>query len=286
MKKLKIFHTIIKPLLNRGIGGRFPFLRNLFYRQFSRLVVSFFNPITITSTGGGCYKLHLPPNGIDYLIEPYEEFEMKLMVKNLKPGDTFLDIGGGIGYHTVLASKIVGSEGRVIVFEPDPQYFKFIQKNLKENECNNVVLFQKAVSNRTGKTKFYLYDKIGRNRMEEVNYFLADFEIRDCIEVETTKIDDLLDEKVDFIKMDIEGSEYLALEGMKCLIKRNPEVKIISEAPDYKNLGFLRLLKELGFKIYEMKEGTEKLCRIENFEEFIKKIDDGKEEIHDLFCEK
>jgi len=68
-----------------------PFLRNLFYRQFSRIMVRIKSPITIP----GGYKLHLPPNGIDYIIEPYEELETELIRKNLKEGDTFLDIGGG-----------------------------------------------------------------------------------------------------------------------------------------------------------------------------------------------
>ena len=186
---LKIFRTIIKPFLNKGIGGRFPFLRNLFYRQFSRLVVRFLSPITIP----GGYKLYLPQNGIDYLTEAYEEFATELIRKNLKQGDTFLDIGGGIGYYSVIVSKIVGEQGKVIVFEPDPNYFKLLQKNVKENGCNNVTLFQKAVSDRNGKTNLYLYDKVGRNRIEKVNYFLTGkFEVHDRIEVESIRLDDLL----------------------------------------------------------------------------------------------
>ena len=245
-KKSNMIKKILKPFLGRGIGEKIPFLRNLFYNQFSRLAVHFLSPITIPDGN----KLHLPPNGIDYLIGPYEELETELVRKNLKEGDTFLDIGAGIGYYTVIASKIVGDKGKVIAFEPDPQYFKFIQKNLKENKCDNVVLFQKAVLNRTGKTKFYLYDKIGRNRAEEVNYFLSGkFKVRDCIEVETIRLDELLDERIDFIKMDIEGGQYLALEGMKNLINKNPQVKIITEVPDYKQQEFLNILKEMGFKI-------------------------------------
>ncbi len=241
------------------------------------------SPITIP----GGYKLHLPPNGIDYIIEPYEELETEMIRKNLKKGDTFLDIGAGIGCYTVIASKIVGDEGKVIAFEPDPQYFEFIQKNLKENKCDNVLLFQKAVLNRTGKTKFYLREKIGDNRVEEVNYFLAgDFKVRDCIEVETIKLDELLNERIDFIKMDIEGSQYLALEGMMNLIRKNPQVKMITELPDYKKLGFLKLLKEMGFKIYEINTTTKQLELINTPEEFIEKTKGVDREIRDLFCER
>jgi len=73
---------------------------------------------------------------------------------------------------------------------------------------------------------------------------------------------------------------------MKLLIKKNPEIKIIAEMPDYKNLEFLRLLKELQFKIYNMNENVRQLEPIENFEEIIKEIEIGKKEVHDLFCEK
>ena len=287
MEKIKIFKTIIKPFIGRGIGYKSSFLRNLFYRQFSRLAVRFLSPITIP--GGN--KLHLLPNGIDYLIGPYEEFTIELMRKNLKPGDTFLDLGAGIGYHTVIISKIIGDKGRVISFEPDPNYFKLLQKNAKENGCNNITLFQKAVSNRNGKTKLFLYDKVGRNRIGDINYLLSGLEVRDVIEVESVKLDDFMkEEKADFIKMDIEGSEYLALDGMKSFIQKNPKVKIIAEFSNYKTLEFLRLLKKLEFKIYEIKRNTKELNPIENFEEFIKtrfeEIDDSKREIGDLFCEK
>ncbi|MDO8486308.1 MAG: FkbM family methyltransferase [Candidatus Staskawiczbacteria bacterium] len=281
---------ILKPFLGKGLGEKIPFLRNLFYRQFSRLMVRIKNPITISvPSGGGLinYKLYLPPNGIDYLIEEsYEPLETALIIKNLKEGDTFLDIGAGIGYYTVLTSKIVGDKGKVIAFDPDPQYFQFIQKNLKENGCNNVILFQKAVLNRTGKTKFYLYDKIGRNRVEEVNHLLSDFKVRDSIEVETVRIDDLLNEKIDFIKIDIEGSQYLALEGMKNLISRNPQVKIITEFPDYKKLEFLNLLNEMGFRIYEINTSSKQLEPIASADKFIKEAKRVKIEINYLFCEK
>jgi len=91
MKKLKIFRIIIKPFIGRGIGYKSSFLRNLFYRQFSRLAVNFLSPITIP--GGN--KLHLPPNGIDYLIGPYEEFQTELMRKNIKPGGYLFRPWGG-----------------------------------------------------------------------------------------------------------------------------------------------------------------------------------------------
>jgi len=219
-------------------------------------------------------------------MESYEPLQTNLIIENLKEGDTFLDIGAGIGYYTVLTSKIVGDKGKVIAFDPDPQYFQFIQKNLKENGCNNVILFQKAVLNRTGKTKFYLYDAIGRNRVEEVNYFLSDFEVRNCIEVETVRIDDVVNEKIDFIKIDIEGSQYLALEGMKNLISRNPQVKILTEFPDYKKLEFLNLLDEMGFRMSELNASSKQLELITNAEEFIQEAKRVKREIYYLFCEK
>ena len=283
MEKIKVFRKIIKPFLKRGIGDKFPFRRNLFYRQLSKLAVSFLSPIVIP----GNNKLYLPRNGIDYLILPYEEFAIKLMRKFLNPGDTFLDIGAGIGYHTVICSKIVGENGMVIAFEPDPDYFKFLQDNVSQNRCLNVLAYQKAVSNKTGKTRLYRYEKIGRNRLEEVNGYLAGFKMRDTVEIDIVKLDEfyfLSDKKINLIKMDIEGSEYLALSGMTSLIKRNPEIKIIVEMPDYKNLEFIRLLKKLKFEIYEINTDTKTLDYIKNTDKFMELINARKTGTYNLFC--
>ena len=284
MKKtiVRISRIIIKPFLRRGLGQKFPLLRNFFYRQFSPLVVRLASPIEIPHG----HKLYLPPNGVDYVMEPYEEMETELIEKNLKRGGTFIDIGAGVGYHTVIASRMVGNGGKVIAFEPEPTSFEYLKKNLKKNNCNNVLLYKLGVADRRGKEMFYVYDKIGRSRIEPVNSFLNAFQVRKRFEIEMVRVDDVYQGKAAFIKMDVEGSEYLALQGMRNLMKNNPQVKLISEVPDYKQSEFFKLLQEWGFTIYEINTQNKRLDKIDDPEQFTKEFKNVKRSIGNLFCEK
>ncbi|MCL4314798.1 MAG: FkbM family methyltransferase, partial [Candidatus Thermoplasmatota archaeon] len=62
-----------------------------------------------------------------------------------------VDVGAGIGEFSVLASSIVGKEGKVIAIEPSPEDFKTLQYNIKENKCSNVIPINSAVSNKKEK---------------------------------------------------------------------------------------------------------------------------------------
>ncbi len=70
--------------------------------------------------------------------EIYEPLETQLLLKRLKPGQTFVDIGANIGYYTLLAARQVGPAGRVYAFEPDEENFKLLQKNTEINGYSNV----------------------------------------------------------------------------------------------------------------------------------------------------
>jgi len=166
----------------------------------------------------------LPHNGIDYIPEVYEPEVIKLLETTLKKGDIFLDIGGGIGYFSIIASKLVGETGKVYAFEPDPFYTKFFKKNIQVNACKNVTLIEKAVSDKNSNSILYRYQRTGQNRIAEVGEKTNNF----C-QIETIRIDDNYSGRVDLIKMDIEGAEILALEGMKNLLEKNPNVKMVIE---------------------------------------------------------
>lgn len=105
-------------------------------------------------------SLNLSINGI------YEPLQTELVKKEIKKGDVVLDIGANIGYYTLIFAKLVGEDGKVFVFEPAPTNFSFLKKNVEINSYKNVVLVQKAVSNKTGKLKLYLSeDNIGDHRI-------------------------------------------------------------------------------------------------------------------------
>ncbi len=191
--------------------------------------------------------------------EIYEPFETALFKKELKAGQTVLDIGANIGYYTLIAAKIVGARGRVYAFEPDPDNFALLKKNVEYNCYANVILVNSAVSDQNKTARLFL------NKLNKGDHRLYDSKDgRPSITVQTLKLDSYfkkLDPKIHFIKMDIQGSEARALNGMKGLIRKNPKVRLVSEfSPGSLKLNgqkpgkYLADLKKLGFKLWEISE--------------------------------
>ena len=79
-------------------------------------------------------SLLLSINGI------YEEFETELVSKEISKNDVVVDIGANIGYYTLIFAKLVGENGKVFAFEPDPSNFALLKKNVELNGFRNVVL--------------------------------------------------------------------------------------------------------------------------------------------------
>ncbi|KKN07275.1 hypothetical protein LCGC14_1068770 [marine sediment metagenome] len=230
------------------------------------------------------YKMYA--NTLDRIIVLYlwkfsilESYESRIIKKIIKKGMIVLDIGANIGYYTVQAATLVGSKGKVFAFEPELENYSLLVKNIKANSYNNIIPVQKAVSDKAGKTNLFLCEENkGDHRI-----FDSDVD-RNSIEVETTRLDDFFpdNEHIDVIKMDIQGSEYLALLGMERIIKRNKRLIIISEFSPYllKRCGFsaeqfLNLIINLGFKLQYI---NEKKRRIESAtpDNLIKMCDENK----------
>lgn len=195
----------------------------------------------------------------------YEEDELDLIKKLIKPGDVILDIGANIGLFTVNCAMATGVNGRVFSFEPEPVNFSFLKKNIALNKLSNVTPFQMAVSSRQGECTFYVNPlNKGDHRM------YGDKAHTSTITVPMTSIDAALKEhnvKVDMIKMDIQGAEMQALVGMKetlsavdgpcLLVEFWPYGLKISESDPAE---LLALLESKGFLFYMIDESNNKLC--------------------------
>jgi len=220
-------------------------------------------------------------DGLDFLIKPtHEQFETEVFKKEIEKGDTVLDLGSHIGYYTLIAAELVGEKGKVFAFEPEPTNFVLLKKNIKINNYQNVIPVQKAVSNKNGKGRLYLKEKKTQNRIYDSQ------ENDPFIEIETVRLEDYIKERVDFIKMDIEGSEVMAINGMIALFQKNQQVKIMTEfypalikKSGENPLEFLKLLKKCGFSINKINDQEKKIEPIEDLEG-ISKIEDH----INLFC--
>ena len=144
--------------------------------------------------------------------------------KVVKKGDTVIDIGANLGYFTVLLASLVGPKGKVYAFEPDPRNFHLLQHTIKRNGWTHVIAEQKAVSNKAG--EFVLY----QTRSWTSNT-LAPNEHISTVKVQVITLDDFLSNEhhISFVKMDTDGSEPLAIQGMPQLIQRSPDLRVLAE---------------------------------------------------------
>lgn len=228
-------------------------------------------------------SLRLSINGI------YEEVETGIVKKEVKSGEIVLDVGANIGYYTLILAKLVGSQGRVYAFEPEPTNFEVLKKNIEMNGYQNVILNQSAVGIEKGRTKLYLSEiKTGMHRIYKSKY------CKDHIEVDIIKLDDYLTDNniyknIDFVKIDVEGAELAVLEGMQETLNSNQRLKMLVEFVPESNIEFgvkpfevLNFLKYNRFKIYCINDEKKAANEYTNINEILKDFPNGT----NLFCVK
>lgn len=201
------------------------------------------------------FVLYAMPN--DYIgssiirTKKYEPHVTKLLRHELRTGEVFLDIGGNIGYYTMLAASIVGESGKVICFEPNPQNLQLIYEGLLTNNFHNVVVYPYAASDRADILKFTTVGSNGgivTEASQDQKYYLL---------VQSVRIDEIVsDQTIDFVKIDVEAHEPYVIRGMSKLIQQwRP--KIITEfhpwAMRINNIetpkDYLVQLAELGYEL-------------------------------------
>lgn len=164
------------------------------------------------------------------------EEHIKLCIKKvLSEGDTFLDIGANIGLHTVYAGSIVGNGGKLICCEAVPRTFEILMQNLELNGLlynNKTVAYNLAISDKNDKIEFeYFEHHAGMSSITVVDNRTQLFgDCKQIINIDCRTIDFLCsNEKIDVVKIDVEGYEYSVLLGMSETIFRNENIKILIE---------------------------------------------------------
>jgi FkbM family methyltransferase len=159
---------------------------------------------------------------LDHLITPliqeYGNWELDvcaLLERTLKPGMTFVDVGANIGYFSVFASKLVGSEGRVLAVEPDPRTISLLRANLRRHSCSNAIVLPIAAHSKTGQVPFVV-------NPEGAAGSGIDPEATDAVLVPSARLDDVIEGTVDVIKVDVERAEHLVIRGAEQTLKRSP----------------------------------------------------------------
>jgi FkbM family methyltransferase len=165
--------------------------------------------------------------GMKWVTEgSYEKGYHDLIEEFLDPDMTFIDVGACVGDYTLHVAKIL-KKGKVVSFEPHPDAFKWLSLSLKENGFKHVHLVNAAVGEESKMTCLYLGKRPGwssvTHRWDESKK----------VEVPLVTLDDYLEhqERVDFIKIDTEGSENRVLEGASKIIKRHRPKILVETHP-------------------------------------------------------
>jgi FkbM family methyltransferase len=254
------YEKMIAKLLELDLIPRFYYLRVI-----NRFILSMFIPKYTMIQG---HKIYLDP--VDSLrltsSNIYEPFSVEIISKLLKKGDIALDIGANIGYFTLILANQVGNNGKVYAFEPSPQNCSLLKKNVTANGYKNVIIELKAVSDKSSTIQLYLsLRSSGQHSLFNHS--------GDC---KSTKVQSISLDKyfpsntvIDFIKMDIQGAEILAFQGMNRLLIDNQDIKLIIEFCPIllSNAGFepgeyIENLTSFGFSIFDIAQKERKLKKI------------------------
>lgn len=182
--------------------------------------------------------------------------ERVAITRLVRPGMTVVEVGSNLGLYTVLLSRLVGPEGRVVAFEPDPTLAPLVVRSGSANGCGNIAVRAQALGRAQSRQMLHtLAINSGDNHLSDGGGKL----LRRSVEVEVVALDEVTPQLVpDLVKIDVQGWELEVFRGMERLMARCPGVTLYFE---YWPTGLRRagdspealvaFLTERGFTIFE-----------------------------------
>jgi FkbM family methyltransferase len=184
----------------------------------------------------------------------WESWITLAMLRVLKPGMVAVDVGANYGYYTILMARCVGRTGKVVSFEPNPELVALMRKSLFLSGIRHIdEIREEAAYSTTGDKVRFGIPRQERWMNARVVADEQPFE-GTVIDVPTVRLDDVLPEKVDFIKIDAEGGEREIWRGMAKTIENNPQLQVFLEfnprrTSDYDPHEFLKTIRDDGFDV-------------------------------------
>lgn len=212
---------------------------------------------SVIEHGGHRFEVDPKDFGVTFELEATGEYEKKtreLCMSFLKPGMTFVDVGAHVGLYAIPAASAVGPSGKVVAFDPDPDNFALLSRNVKASGYRNIELHQMAVSNINGNLTLH---RSPYNTGDHQLFFTGSG--RQKVTVQSVTLDEFFKgrtDSIDVAKFDIQGAEAAALQGMVEILANSMNLRMFIEfAPSMLEdaganpLAFLKSLESHGFAL-------------------------------------
>jgi FkbM family methyltransferase len=242
-RKMKSFFKKISKLSKEG-----QLTRTFIYKILMKIGIG--RLFSFTTQG---LRLRLFPSDMTFEAwkspDNYRTGDKKFLEQVLKPGGLVVDVGANIGMISIRSAKLVGNSGRVIAIEPNPNIAPFCKENIWLNGVKNVTVFQTALGAHEGMTSFNC------DRSDDCSRVIE----KGGVEVPITLLDKVMEmeptREIDLLKVDVEGYEFVVLEGAVKSLKRTRLIYIEVDAANYSHYGrrteeMIDLLNSHGFDTF------------------------------------
>jgi len=215
--------------------------------------------IATTIEVDGSFEMYIdlrePVASLSKKVGNYERPVQQFYRERVDTGMTIADVGTNKGYFLFLGANHVGPDGAVHGFEPESRNYHAVSEMIRRNGAENVSVTQAAVSDECGQARLFFGDGPGRNTL----YGDSD----DGETVEQTTLDDEFEPgDLDFIKIDIEGAEWVALQGGRQLLSGSDTLQVLCEVhpdnlqkQDVDPADVVELLRECGMEVSLLASG-------------------------------
>lgn len=195
-----------------------------------------------------------------YVGGSYEPNEFALIAAAITPGMVFVDGGANDGYYSLFAATKVGEHGRVVAVEPSSREYDRLVANVGVNKLRNITALRIALGREPGESTLAIAEE-EHSGQNTVGDRIANVKVRavrhEPVRVES--LDSLVEtqglQRVDFVKLDVEGSEFAVLEGAAGTIERHRpllQIEVEEERLASQNVTKQEIARMLGGYGYEL----------------------------------
>jgi FkbM family methyltransferase len=210
-------------------------------------------------------RINLGGSALSYLAGTAEADVQRTLAELIEPGQVVYDVGANIGFFTILCARLVGPQGKVYAFEPMPANAATLRHNIVINGLHNVTIVEQALSSSSGTAELFISPWSAFHSLNVEGAVKRDNRGRDAappITVQTVTLDEFVREHgaeaPDLVKIDVEGAELLALEGMRDTL--GSAAPLLLCELHWTNAPFIKFLDSVGYRARVIDAGAPDLA--------------------------